>query len=218
MIDGKAPKAAAKVKWHQVIALSPLACILLIVIVGLLTPGPAFFDGRMPGIYWLFLHGDEIELCLVAGMVVVAALAVVIFILRLILRKATQVWDVLLVLLNIIIVGAFIIRNLMAVEYWAGYGHFDTQIVSGHTYHLAGIYCRSSTSYCGTENLFKVKYAVIDCGSLGIVCNRVYVSEPIGWEITEEPPHGPQPGAKFAQDKSGRLQLVDGATVLWQSP
>jgi hypothetical protein len=49
---------------------------------------------------------------------------------------------------------------------------------------------------------------------MGIICHRVYASEPLNMEARQGK-YRPE----FKQDESsGRLQLVDGDAVLWQSP
>lgn len=205
--------------WRQVIAWIPLALVALRLLASVLEPGQSFFDGQTSGIYLLFEYEGYIAVILTLGIMAAAVLALVDFSRARIQRQPFRPLDASLAVLNALILATVCYLTFMVMtDYWPMVTHRDTRSVSGHIYHLAEVKCFSGAA-CGPANFLENRYAVIDCGALGIVCQEVYLSDPIGLANGDPLPQSHViPSAAFSDGPSGRLQLVDGETVLWTSP
>jgi hypothetical protein len=199
-----------RINWFRLILWTPITLIGLGLLVALLTPSEAFFQGQVPGVYLLFNHSSEIIPTVVFATIITAATAVMIFFARIAAQRIVTDNDTVLAVVNMVIVVTVCLAYMVVIDWSLFMRHQDTDTASGHIYHLAALPCNGRMIDCESDGFLMSKYAVIDCGTLGIICQTVYLSEPIGWSMTKPVPH-------LSHDNNGSLQLKSDDAILWQS-
>jgi hypothetical protein len=123
---------------------------------------PLFIGKHISGIYWLFVLADETILPL-AGMAGVAFIGVLIASLVQFARKRANGDRLLAISITLLLSGLALLTAL-------------PPFMARHTVHMDSLRVHNHVYYLAAYPLFDTNYALFECDSLGLLCNRIYLS------------------------------------------
>lgn len=198
-------------------SLSP-ALLALAALEWVLAPGKAFYSGRAEALAVLVTHGDEIFSYLILGMMLAAAVALLVFVWRMLTSPRMARGDSVAAAVNIgVLAGFFAFTLLIGPASGAPADLVGQMAMPGHLYYLDALPCYSANIDCESNDFYRKRYAVIDCPSDALTCRSVFLSEPLGPSMIDLPSVSAPGKIAFQQSTSGGLHLVFNGRILWQT-